>query len=245
MVTIRLRDHANLTDAVNKAVEARRGASYTVHWANGYQGIYNLNQLLDKLMNDLRGEALGAGVHAGWVTGAPFSVAAVIQGARAYENVVVSDGGDVHRALEGLTNFSQNWQAVQLPALVDRQLELRAKSSLPNHILYGDKRGRVVWFPYHFSPKLMKNFKIGCYHRNLVLASLHTESLGEFVRRTAVSMQAGSNLSYNHSSQAKRALKVLDKFHAKSVNTYRTWSTRAQIEANGYLPYMAYLELHL
>ena len=57
---------------------------------------------------------------------------------------------------------------------------LKIRHAPLSHVLYGLDRGRAVWFPDLFT-KQGRVHALGCYHRNLTLLSLQTESLVELM----------------------------------------------------------------
>ena len=72
-----------------------------------------------------------------------------------------------------------------------------------------------------------------CYHRNLVFASLQTESLGLLVSRTAKNRRNGEDFySPDHRECVRRASNILWQLYAGDYSTYRSWSPRVQIEDN-------------
>jgi len=247
VITVRVRDCASLEEAVKRALQARRSAScYEVKWSDGSEGDYSLGALAEHLLVSFCKDALGPGGEEGksFKGDHPFSIATVIQGGSGYRNQPVEQGNEIHKALEALATWNESWPSANPPKLENRKLHI--KKPQDNHYLYGDQQGRTVWFPVLFTPR-DEGFEIhalGWYHRNLVLASLQTASLGAFLTHTADQLKTGPDIANPQKHWARYAISALDRL-SQGQSTYRTWSTRVQIEQNEFLDAMNYLKTKL
>ena len=123
------------------------------------------------------------------------------------------------------------WQYDPLPDLKEASLDTRPAP--PSHLLYGRKRGRVVWFPAAFTDETGRSGVLSCYHTNLVLASLQVESLGGLAAQTAVQRRNGEHPTGTHREYVRRAVDLLGVLYGGVKDrTYRSWSPRRHIEQN-------------
>jgi hypothetical protein len=243
VITVRVRDCASLDEAVERALPARYTGSYEVKWRDGSEGSYSLSALATYLLDSFCEDALGPGEEKG--KDSPFfSIATVIQGGSEYRDQPVKQGDDIHKALEALTTWTKSWPSVNPPQLEDKRFPIKHEQD--NHYLYGDQQGRAVWFPKLFTPPKdgSKRYALGWYSRNLLLASLQTASLGAFLKHTADRLKTGADIPTSQKQWARGAIKALNRL-SQGQDTYRTWSTRAQIEQNEFLDAMNYLKTKL
>lgn len=243
VITVRLFDSPSLTALLNKAFQVRRSKIFELTNGELSPGKYSLTSLANKLLDSFCSLALGAkGSKGRSFPGEPFSVSTVIQGDEYYRDIPVDHGGDIHKVLEGLTNWNRNWQRANPPKLEDKKIPIQ--NDYDNHCLYADKQGRVVWFPWLFTPSSSDNSKqyaLGWYKRNLVLASLQVASIGAFVKYTAGLKKNGTDINTYHRQWAEYAMRILKRLYS-GENTYKTWSARAYIEQNGIMDDLKYLE---
>ena len=244
VITVRVRDCASLDEAVERAFQARHSGSYRVKWGGGSEdNSYSLSALAEYLLDSFCEDALGPDGEKGKGF-SPFSIATVIQGGSEYRDQPVKQGDEIHKALEALTTWTESWPSVNPPQLEDKRFPIRHPQD--NHYLYGDRQGRAVWFPKLFTPPEdgSKRYALGWYSRNLLLASLQTASLGAFLTHTADRLKTGADIPNSQKLCARAAIKALDGL-SQGQNTYRTWSTRVQIEQSGFLDAMNYLKTKL
>jgi hypothetical protein len=113
--------------------------------------------------------------------------------------------------------------------------EMSSKMSTPTKgdVFCASQRGRAIWFPDLFTQNDRTLHSLACYHRNLVLASMQVESLGLLILATAKQRQNGEDFySPDHRECARRAADILGRLHKGSYSTYRSYSSRVQIEEN-------------
>jgi hypothetical protein len=80
----------------------------------------------------------------------------------------------------------------------------------------------------------------------LLLASAQTASLGAFLTHTADRLKKGASVPNRQRLWARDAFKAMDQLsQGQMTQTYRTWSTRAQMEQNGFLDAINYLKTKL
>jgi hypothetical protein len=231
-----------LEEAVENAFEVRRTGRFQVRWdEGGASESLPLDVLADKGLAALRKFALGPGAGPGPGAGAgpltPFTVVTVVRGTSVDRETPAPDGGEVHRALHAMTTWSPYWRGASLPSLDEASLQIKGDAP-DNHVLYGRTRGRAVWFPQLFNPETKgRHRSLSCYHRNLVLVSLHVESLSGLVSETAKHIRDGKMLSVgSHDQCARRAVGILSRLYGGVKNdNYRSWSPRAHIEQNEFV----------
>ncbi len=212
----------NIGDAIAAAFRLRKGGKYKFD-IGGKVREAPLPGLMQALIADTRAATFGA--EAG-KAGDLFSVASVLKGAGANAAEAVPIGGDVHQMMEALTGWNDYWNQLQLDDLKQSSIEIG--TSPQGHVLYGAKRGRFVWFPAGFG--FAK--KLPCYHQNLAVASMHTESLLSLVTEAADLLAAGKTMpdfSVTYGNCVQLAAGLLGRLYG-GVDTYRSHSVREQID---------------
>lgn len=169
-----------------------------------------------------------------------FSVVTVTDATGVLSDTAVEPTGDIRRALEALAGWNPTWRKNKLDPQITSSINIR--QSPPGHILYGDDRGRVVWFPEEFrgTPPGRYPHTLSCYHQNLTIGSLHAESLCQMAQDASAQWQLKHSLtsfSGTYVECARLAAGILGRLHGRregSVNrkkpdTYRSGSLRTQI----------------
>lgn len=231
IVNIVCQTKLTLDEAVDKAFEIRRTGKLRVKWEGNktYESL-SLKAFADKGLARVGRLAMGSKATSGLRSVTPFSVATVARGSGVDPKISTPAGGEVHRALEAMTTWRPTWRYDPLSNIDAASLSIRTAPH--SHIHYGQKRGRVVWFPGLFVQQTKGFRSLSCYHRNIVHTSLQVESLSHFVLKTAEEIQNGTKLSAAHRECARRAVGVLGRLYGGDYSTYRSWSTRFHIEQN-------------
>jgi hypothetical protein len=189
-----------------------------------------LKDLIDLALNQIRTAVYGPGMGKGR-TGELFSIATVVDADGGDENQAVPDGGDIHHALEGLTGWNPKFASLKLDPLTGSTLDI--KKSPPGHVLYAGHRGRAAWFPGNFrSVPGTYPHTLVCYHQNLTMASLQTESLCRLAKDTAEAFANNQPLavfSVAYRDCARLAAGRLGRLYG-GIDTYRSNSIRDQIK---------------
>jgi hypothetical protein len=221
-----------LAAAVAKAHELRRTGKIEVRW-DGKEAadLLGLDTLARRSLDALRLAALGPGAAEGALSPA-FSVVTVVRATGVEPNDPTAEGGEIHRALQAMTTWNPSWATDALTKLEDARLPTRIGA--PSHLLYGGRRGRVVWFPGLYTVSTVKLRSLACYQRNLTLASMQTESLAGLVLETESGRKLGKTPVGLRRECAQRAAGVLGRLYGGVASTYRSWSPRRQIEQNDY-----------
>lgn len=232
MVTAVINDLLTLEAMVDKALEIRVSGKYAATESDGSIKSLSLDALAARLLDQLRENALGKGVAQGNRSGTPFTIATVIKGDGVDPTQPIPPMGVVHRALEALCSWHQTWKNDVLHNW-DPSTCLKIRHAPLSHVLYGLDRGRAVWFPDLFT-KQGQVHSLGCYHRNLTLLSLQTESLMELMRAAAAYIDANKLMPIAMEDLAKGAAGILGRLYGGTQDTYRSWSPRAHIDGNHY-----------
>lgn len=132
---------------------------------------------------------------------------------------------EVHSVVQAVTVFSDDWQHDHLIDLERARVAERAIRA-EDQIVYGAQRGIAIWAPRAFLGAPGEVTSTGCYHRNLALATLQTQSMLGFVRECATVAAGGGGLGV-HEQRARRVTGSL----AGLMNGggYRSGAVRAQI----------------
>lgn len=242
IITARYTHTVTLPDAIDIGFKVRREDQFDVQWKNdGTSEHVSLDTLAEKCLAVLRALALGSEAGSGVHPFEPFSILTVVRGEGVDPGVPLAQGSDLHRMLEAVTAWDRDAQSYQLPELTDANVNLKLKSQLPGHVLYGHRRGRAIWFPHRFLQPTLPRRPLACYHRNLVATSAQVESLSQFASATAEKSRNGT-IAPIVRDYAKRAVIMLGLLYGGVRDkTYRTWSSRAQIEQNGFVADINYI----
>jgi len=217
----------SLDQTIALAHEIRDSKNF--HTAGGSGSPLNLNGLIDLALRQIHTEAYGPQVPTG-DTGEIFSVFSVLDADGVDPTQPVPDGSDVHRALEAVAGWNPLWKSIKLDPLASTTIGTR--KSPPGHILYGSRRGRAVWFPGCFRGVGQAD-TLRCFHQNLTVASLQTESLCRIVEDAANALASGQslvNFSATYRSCVQLAAGVLGRLYGGTFDTYRSQSVRDQIQ---------------
>jgi hypothetical protein len=212
---------------------------------NGPQQI-TLDDIADFVFASLRERALGKPGEGDFRTPEPFSILTVIQAAGADLKADVRKNQKVMETLEALTSWPANPNAITLPDLSQACLPTKGHSPVDS-ALFAEPRGRAVWVPALFGvdPNAAKtqapaksrlSSKLGCYHRNLLFASLQIESLGRLLCYTSRLFAQGKrkvDLPASHRDMAKNSAIQLAKLYlGMRDDTWRSASAHRQIIDN-------------
>jgi hypothetical protein len=211
-----------------------------------------LDDLADAAFNALHQRAVGTPSPGEFRSPDPLSIMTVIQGKGVDLNAEVRKNTGVMKALEALTSWPANPDAVKLPDL-DRACLKTMGHSPESAALFAERRGRAAWIPSLFSSgqprasakpaanataRAKLSSKLGCYHRNLLFASIQTESLGRLVSYTSKLFAQGktpADLTANHRDLAQNAaLQLVKLYLGAKDDTWRSESPHRQIEENGF-----------
>lgn len=225
-----LKADLSLGDAVDKAHEVGRGGVFDTTFADGQTGRYTLPALAAHTMDLIRSAAFGSSVPAG-ERSQPFTLATVV---RAKGNLDVSaanpENGDLHHALDGLCRGYGDWRST--PPAPFKESVLTTRRAAPSHLFYGLKRGRAVWYPTSFLPNAQRQYTLGCYHHNLLFASLQTESL---LALLVMADRLGdlNQLSPSMQKLVRSVAGILGRLYSGDRACYRSQSPRRQIDDGG------------
>ncbi len=233
IVTLYLPGPLPLADAVDAARRARQ-TRRTVCWLRDSTRLTCTALELGARLLD-RVAAVARGAFLGGPPRPPFSVATVVDVEQAPIDKAVPSGHAVHRALHGLCTWRRFWsKEAPAPLGPDTKLEpMRGESSTPADLLYAQRSARAVWFPGCASEHRdvdRRLHTLGCYHRNLALASLQTASLLSLAHWAYAFVHAG-NATIPQASQGMVCLaaRILGRLYG-GRGCYATRSVRQQIE---------------
>jgi len=218
VATVRLRPASPLTmpELVNAAVNART-ADYNLSWVDPNRPATHgaLQSLADKVLGYLH-ELVGIDATAvGLPLPPPITLATVID----------AEGEDhdgvLEQSLMALCSLRAGWQKAKLAF----ESEGPAQS-------WGDRlgaigKGRSIWLPNQFSAVQTKGRKtaLGCYHRNVTLASMQTAALLSLVGRAdEILMDPNGHLISISPGEVEQAIKILGLLERGEETTYRCWS---------------------
>ncbi len=225
VVSVNRRADESLADAVDAAISFRRGARIAL--PSSARGPVPLDAAAERILGSVRQRLYGL-PPANSPPVEPFTIATVVQGS-GYD----PDTGpipEVRQALTGLVFWDPEWRSKPVTEGATSDVPLSRKRSRPGHVMIAADRGRAVWFPARFGAT-QKTRTLGCYHRNLVLASTQTEALGTFMSSTLDRLGNAdpSSLPWDEHSTWERAVRILDASYVGLSSTYRSASIQRQI----------------
>lgn len=249
-ITVTWKDEAgaSLESAAEAAFQLRVGRQFRVQWQGNefYREVFwpeksdaslSLDRLAEHGLSAARALAYGRDAEPGQLTSPePFSVFAVLEGKDVDLSKAVEANGSIQKALHALTHWQKAREGAAALAFDDKVSVGLGEESGVADVLYGQRRGRAIWYPSRFTsrdPDIL--FGLQCYHRNLFFASLQTESLCGYARRIMESIRAGKSLSVYQRELASKAGGNLGLLYGAHRDTYRSFSPRRQMEQNGWV----------
>lgn len=244
-ITLHFQGSLPLDDAVTMAQSCAK--EETIEMVAGGQTIAKgrLNSVARKCLDTICVAAIGQASQDSSITADPLTIATVIRGSDVDPAVQLKDHrakDDIQHALEGLANWQPNWKTVTLPSLDEPGilLDVSSKRSSPGDVLYAGKsqvdRGRVVWFPGRFTLSSVRLNSLACYHRNLMTATAHVESLARFVEQIVARYPGRAYRNRPNVRWCAQNAAIILKDLYEGTNTYRSWSLHKQIEDSTCIP---------
>lgn len=162
----------------------------------------------------------------------PFTIATIVQGADVDPDTAMTEGSPEHRLLEAVTGWNRNYATMALPAGSLAACTLpRRKTGAAGDVVYARDLGRAVWLPREFTTPQQAP-RLSCYHRNLLMASVRTLAIGEFVDWTARTLQGTPPPYPLLIERAKQAATLLAaSAEGERAVTYRSKSIDALVAA--------------
>lgn len=243
-VTLHFRGTLSLPGAVTAAQMCAKEAMVSLMAGARSIAQGHLFTVAQRCLDLLSAGALGRNSPGATATTDPLTITTVVGGSGVDPNVPFKnhpEKDDIQRFLEGLANWQSNWKTVTLPSLDSGVLlDVSSSRSSPGDLLYAGQRqkgcGRVVWFPGRFTLSSQRLSSLACYHRNLLMATAHVESLARFLDRTVATYPDGAYKKRPHFRWCVQRSALLLKDLHDGVGTYRSWSVREQIRDRGCVP---------
>lgn len=244
-ITFRWAPGLSLEKLIPKAYEIAKDGKYSL---TGIEKPLSLSDAAIAILTAMRKRALGdAAISPGGLPD-PFSIFTVIQAAGATPAADVRKDGEILKALEILTNWPSDREFVTVPELEKVLLQTKGNPGAGS-ALYAERRGRAVWLPGLFRTidnpteeeaieQSKRTSKLGCYHRNLLFATVQIEMLGRLMSYTADIFDGGKHAVDLGSSQrttAKNGARQLAKLYLgikEKGDTWRSFSAQRQIRDN-------------
>jgi hypothetical protein len=168
------------------------------------------------------------------------SIATIVDADNINVTEAIAEGGPLHYVLAGLAGWKAKWKVIQPAPGSLEDCRIASASAPAGHILYGKGRSRAIWFPADFSSASDYPDTLNCYHRNLSMATLHTEALCVLAQDAAAQLALRGSLvdvSIAYYNCARLAAGLLGRLHGRKSDdspvakptTYRSGSVRAQI----------------
>ncbi len=132
----------SFNDAVLLMHDLQHNKKLTLDLAGKSEG--KLNDLAVDVLDSLVKHIFGKEVTSDIKANQPFSLFTVVQ-AKYDDPTPVADGGDIHKYLNALTEWSPSWETDGLPPLVN--FSLHDKDWAPSHLIYTRSRGHADLVP--------------------------------------------------------------------------------------------------
>jgi len=206
-----------------------------VNWPHAQGASLTMNALAASVLDCLARMALGDAAEERRAWGAtPFTIFSIIRGEELPAAPAGPTAGDaIHLAMEAVTGWTGTYPNVDVDDF-DRRVIPAGRGGGPGAVLYGrGRRARAVWSPAKAAivEGAAPRHSLGCYHRNLVFATLQTEALCRFGDELVMEKERGSSWDTATREIARHAAVVLTLLCCGNRNaTYRCGSVRTQIE---------------
>ena len=202
-------------------------------WPSNTQSPVSLGTIGLQLLKLLRTTVFGPGPAGGNLTDrSPFTILSVLGGEGVDLTGTPEDNGEIQCMLHAITA----WEHVPdgaTPLQLSSEVSLGlGKLAGPADLLYGAKRGRAVWYPSKFLRWDQPNYKLRCYHRNLMFASMQTEAMYGYAFELAQRRAANATITHEQHTLARRAAATLGLLYSAHHDTYRSQSPHRQIDDN-------------
>jgi hypothetical protein len=237
-VSFYLRKLMDLPSLVNQAHNLYKNGLFHLEIGEQIKKTTHLSGVAYEAINLTRQSALGSPTHGGTISPHPLSLVTVIRGSGINPSIPISNHPEIvniQHTFEGLVNWRDNWQTINLPSLDDPviKVDIASSKSSPGDFLYSSRDpnliGRVIWFPGSFTLTKPTN-SLACYHRNQVLGAIHTESLLSFAKLLIQKYPAFGYLNQaNLRWCSQKAALELSNFYTGD-HTYRSSSLKHQID---------------
>jgi hypothetical protein len=191
-----------------------------------------LEPVAEDTLADLCHQAFGANIAGHLHDSKPFTVTTLLDGRNASDSDKIKAGSPEHRLLEAVTGWNPSYRNMNLKNLPPATASVRIKRQLDGDLMYARKNGRAIWLPRAF---ISGSRTLTCYHRNIVFASLQTQSLGGFSIWAAAQQKAGAPVDKSVLDRAKRATTLLGLLSEGNPAIYQSASVAKQIEEANYL----------
>lgn len=226
-----------LDGMMRRALEARSGLLYSVSLPDGARKQMKLDALGAEVLDQLRKVALGENVPQGARPTTSISVASIINATGWQGGTRIDEEPTLHRALEGLCTWKENWASVNMLRTLE-EANLLLDNPSDGDAVYHSATGRAVWMPAYFQPG-GKPHTLSCYHRNLTWVTLQTEMLAQLASMAAIYLERGEAIPSPLEDLAKSAVTRLGLLYASKKSrktiTYNSASPRLYLEDNGYV----------
>jgi hypothetical protein len=210
--------------------EIAHAVRFGPYYGRGITTNRRLGPVAEEAIADLRQQAFGQ--TKGYPSGhQPFTIITLLDGLGADGSDKIKAGGPEHRLLEATTSWNPHYRQINLKQVPLATATVPIRRQLDGDMMYARSDGRAIWLPREFgkgSPALT------CYHRNIVFASLQTQSLGEFAVWVAEQQKTGALVDKLVLERAARAKALLGLLSAGAIAIYRTGSVAKQIEEAKY-----------
>jgi hypothetical protein len=235
--TVRCAGDFTLEQASELIEKVRTSKDYKLRANDGKVRSLSLDAIANEYLSTVSEQALGPEANAVLTAKDPFTLFTVVKATGVDPTADFEAGGKVHALLDYVTIWGK--RAPKDLAKIDEAKLTIQKTPLgePGDIMYGLKRARAIWFPRRFTRTIGKYPSLSCYHRNLIYATVHVESLCGLMQTTAEMLDAGEtvdSLPLNHRQCAHQAAGALGRLYG-GRKSYRSYSIRAQIEQSGYV----------
>jgi hypothetical protein len=223
-----LKADLSIGDAVDKAQEIGHFGEFDATFDNDPTVRQNtLAGLAAETQDRMRAATFGPAFPVGekWP---PFSLATVVQAEGGPDDgTATPENSDLHHALDGFCTGHRDWR--QTPPIPLQQAKISTRRAPASHLLYGLNRGRVVWFPSSFLPNERRLYTLGCYHHNLLFASLQTDCLLALI---AMADHLGdlNRLSPPMQTLVRSGADLTGRLYKGDSTCYRSQSPRRQID---------------
>ncbi len=227
IATVSIQQATPLADMVDRLVDAMNSWTYVARGSTSDEG-HKLIWATARCLEEAATVSADADAARIELQGEPFTVTTVIHGSGVQLGKKVHGGDLVHKALNGCCTFRRNWRKDTPSPLAPAEMGRQERT--PGNVLYALAHKRALWFPDLFTiPCGPATHSLGCFHRNLALASMQTQSLLGLAQWGAWQVGHRTQLRFDVDEMMRNCARLLGLLYGRVEDMYRSISIHRQI----------------
>jgi hypothetical protein len=230
IATVSIEGSRPLEEAIERVVQAVTASTYRRCSAN-QEVSGTLESILSSSLDEARKEIRQGRDLAAQLPGL-FTIATVIHGQGVDPEAAIVSGSLLHKAINACCTFRRSWQKDTTPDLEAARVPTAQRAA--GSVLFARQYARTLWFPEVFTlPRDRRNHQLACFHRNLTLAAMQTQSLLGLARWGADQIDEGKRLRFDVDELIRNSVIVLGLLYGKVDDIYQSLSVQREIKDSG------------